>query len=479
MSDNGSTHQFDRRNPNKRLNMGQGRKSIHFSSSPAKHKYYSGQGQRSRLSHTVRRTKSRNYNRGPRISRGAFLKGSAVAVAAIAGGSWFAWDHSVHVNVNGQDLAVSPNYTMEDLIRRIGFKPARGNYTSVAGRVLKKDEGYEWTAYVNEQRVLPGEDFVIQDGDTIIIQDGDNMLEPHTVEYKEEEPHVKFSGPLGGTIRYISQWPQAGKEEMLFGKETGEKAPGQVISKLQDLVITTASVNPKGTDKLCALTFDDGPSKYTAQYLDILKEKGVKATFFQLGENIKQFPEVEKRIVNEGHQVANHSYDHKNLAELSAKDVADEIKSTMELIKEYSGVSTTMFRPPYGSFPNKCWWEAEGYATSSIMWTHDTIDWKLPGPDALHESATKNVQNGSIILMHDGGAPREDNVAALPRIIDTLLGQGFKLVTMEELMKADPNIPADIADGSATRPADCTWPASPDSSAEKKAKESEDKQEIL
>ncbi len=470
MGDNRSTHQYNRRNSNKRLDMGKGKKSIDFASSPSKHRYYSGKGQGSRLSHSVRRSKSRSYGRGPKISRGAFLKGSAIAVAAIAGGSWFAWDHSVHVSVNGQNLAVSPNTTMEDLIHQIGLKPARGNYTSVAGRVLKKDEGYEWTAYVNEQRVLPGDTFVIQDGDTILIQDGDNMLEPHTIEYKEEEPHVKFSGPLGGSIRYISQWPQAGKEEILFGKETGEKAPGKVITKLQDLVITTTSVNPKGSDKMCALTFDDGPSKYTTQYLDILKEKGVKATFFQLGQNIKEFPDVEKRIVAEGHQVANHSYDHKNMAQLPAKDVAEEIKSTMELIKEYAGVSTTMIRPPYGSFPNKCWWEAEGYATSSILWTHDTLDWKLPGPDALHAAATKNVKNGSIILMHDGGGPRDDNVKALPGIIDTLLDQGFKLVTIEELLKADSNIPADIANGTATRPKDATWPASPDSPAEVKAK---------
>ncbi len=471
MSQNGSTHQFNRRNPNKRLSMGENKTPIHFSSSPVKHKYYSGQGQSSRLSRSVRRRKTNTFSRGPKITRAGFIKGTSIALAAIAGGSWFAWDHSVHVNVNGEDMAVSPRYSIEDLIRRIGLKPARGNYVSVAGRILKKDEGYIWTAYVNDTRILPGDPFQIQDGDVIVIQDGDNMLEPHRVEYKEELPHLKFSGPLGGSVRYISQWPQAGKEEILFGNETGEKAPGKIISKLQDLIVTTSGVNPRGPKPMCALTFDDGPSKYTAQYLDILKEKGVKATFFQLGENVKQFPEVEKRIVAEGHQVANHTYDHKNLAELPKEAVAEEIKSTMDIISEYSGVSTTMFRPPYGSFPNKCWWEAEGYATSSIMWTHDTLDWKLPGADGLHEAATKNVQNGSIILMHDGGAPREDNVQALPRIIDTLLSQGFDVVTMEELLKADPNFPQDIANGSAKRPENCTWPTSADSPVEKKAKE--------
>ncbi len=471
MSDNGSTHQFDRRNPNKRLNMRKGKKSIHFSSTPSQHKYYSGHGQRSRISHTVRASKDKYYSRGPKISRGAFLKGGAAAAAAIAGGSWFTWAHSVHITVNGEEISVSPNYTIEDLIRKIGLKPAPGNYVSVAGRILKKDEGYPWTAFINDQRIQPGDEYGIKNGDVIIIQDGDNMLEPHIIEYKEEQPHLKISGSLAGSIHYISQWPHAGKEEILFGSETGEKAPGKVISKLENLVITTASVNPKGPHKMCALTFDDGPSKYTAQFLDILKEKGVKGTFFQLGENIKEFPDIEKRIVAEGHQIANHSYDHKNLAELTKDEVVWELKTTIDTIKEYAGVATSMCRPPYGSFPNKCWWESEGVVTSSIMWTHDTLDWKLPGVDGLHEAATKNVQNGSIILMHDGGGGREDNVAALPRIIDTLLSEGFKVVTIEELLKADPNIPPEIASGEATRPEDCTWPASPDSPSEKKAAE--------
>ncbi len=409
------------------------------------------------------------------MSRGTFLKAGAALAVVAAGGSWFAWGHSVQINVNGEDVSVAPKSTIDDVIYRLGLKPARGNYVSVAGRVLKQDEGYAWTAYVNDVKTLPDQGYIVQEGDVITIQDGDNMLEPHTVEYKEEEPHLKISGPLAGSIRYISQWPQAGKEEILYGKETGEKAPGEVISKLQDLIVTTASVNPRGAKPMCALTFDDGPSKYTAQYLDIMKEKGVKGTFFQLGENIKEFPEVEKRIVEEGHQVANHSFDHKNMAELKAEEIQEELQTTKDLIKEFSGVSTTMFRPPYGSFPSKCWWQAEGIVTSSIMWTHDTVDWKLPGVDSLVESATKNVQNGSIILMHDGGAPREDNVSALPEIIDTLLEKGFNLVTVEELMKADPNIPPEIADGTSTRPEGCTWPSSPDSPSEKKAKEDSEK----
>ncbi len=471
MSQQGSTHHYDRRNPNKRLSMNGKKSPIQFSSSPSKHKYYSGQGQRSRLSHSLRRTKSKSYNRGPKISRGTFIKGGILATAALAGGSWFNWSHSVHITVNGEEMSVSPSYTIEDLISRIGLKTAPGNYVSVAGRILKQNEGYAWTAYVNDERILPGDEFQVKEGDVIVIQDGDNKLEPHTVEYKEEEPYLKFSGPLAGSIHYISQWPQAGKEEILYGEETGEKAPGKVVSKLQDLIVTTANVNPTGASPMCALTFDDGPSKYTGQFLDILKEKGAKGTFFQLGKNISEFPEIEKRIIAEGHQVANHSFDHKNLAQLTKEEVMEEIQSTKNIIEEFSGVSTTMLRPPYGSFLNKYWWEAEGCVTSNIMWTHDTVDWKLPGVEALHEEATKNVKNGSIILMHDGGAPREDNLEALPRIIDTLQEQGFQLVTIEELMSADPNIPKDIANGSATRPEDCTWPKTPDSPAEKKAKE--------
>ena len=123
-----------------------------------------------------------------------------------------------------------------------------------------------------------------------------------------------------------------------------------------------------------------------------------------------------------------------------------------------TGVNTTAFRPPYGDFNEKAWLNSGGLASVSVIWNQDSEDWRRPGVDAIVANSEKGVTSGSIILMHDGGGNRDQDVEALPRIIEDLQGQGYEFVTVSELMQSDDSIPDDIAAGNATMPDDATWP---------------------
>ena len=217
-------------------------------------------------------------------------------------------------------------------------------------------------------------------------------------------------------------------------------------------------VEPANGEKLVALTFDDGPSEYTQQYLDILKRYDAKATFFNLGDNIANYPDTAKAIVDAGMQLASHTQTHQQLPLLGAEKLQQELTATFTEIDKATGVKTTVIRPPYGDFKQRTWLESGGLMSLSVLWTQDTLDWKRPGASTIVDNALAGIGPGSIILMHDGGGNREQDVQALPTIIERLQADGYKLVTVDELLASDPNVPQDIASGNATLPEGCVWP---------------------
>jgi peptidoglycan/xylan/chitin deacetylase (PgdA/CDA1 family) len=261
-----------------------------------------------------------------------------------------------------------------------------------------------------------------------------------------------------GSVTYIAQWPKAGITETRVGKISGETVEGEVVQEVQNCIVKCTMVTPDNGQKLVALTFDDGPSAYTQKYLDILAQYGAKATFFVLGDNIGNYPEAAKAIVSSGNQIASHTGSHSELTTLDAATLQQELRETFDKINTTTGVQTTIFRPPYGEFTQRTWLNSGGVASVSVLWTQDSLDWKLPGASAIVSNCLSNITSGSIILMHDGGGNRDQDVQALPTLISTLQEQGYTLVTLDELLASDSSIPADIASGNATMPADATWP---------------------
>lgn len=176
-----------------------------------------------------------------------------------------------------------------------------------------------------------------------------------------------------------------------------------------------------------ALTFDDGPGPHTDRLLDVLASKRAPATFFLLGQNVARNPALVRRMAAEGHEVGNHTWDHKQLTKLGADGQRREIERGAAAIRE-AGVTPTVFRPPYGS-RNKTTDAAAGAPV--ILWDVDTLDWKTRNTEATMTAALRDTKRGSIVLMHDIHAPTVDAVGA---IVDGLREQGYTLVTVSELL---------------------------------------------
>ena len=182
-----------------------------------------------------------------------------------------------------------------------------------------------------------------------------------------------------------------------------------------------------------ALTFDDGPNAtLTPKLLDLLAARHMKATFFVVGQNAAEYPEILKRMVREGHEIASHSWSHPNLGKMSDEAVRRELQKTDDAIVAAIGKRPTLLRPPYGSItaPQKRWiYDEFGYRT--IIWDVDPLDWKRPGPSVVTARILKETKAGSIILAHDIHAP---TIEAMPATFDQLAKKGFKSVTVTELL---------------------------------------------
>lgn len=177
-----------------------------------------------------------------------------------------------------------------------------------------------------------------------------------------------------------------------------------------------------------ALTFDDGPSEYTITLSEGLKERGVQATFFLLGENMERNEAAVKQLALDGHLLGNHSYHHVQLNKLSQSKACQEIVKTNNLIYEYTGIYPMYVRPPYGEWDTKldC-----GIDMIPVFWSVDSLDWKLKNTDQIVKKVLAQVEDGDIILMHDGYST---SVEAAFQIVDNLKKEGFRFVTADKMI---------------------------------------------
>ncbi|MGN1139566.1 MAG: polysaccharide deacetylase family protein [Oliverpabstia sp.] len=200
------------------------------------------------------------------------------------------------------------------------------------------------------------------------------------------------------------------------------------VNKKTDQTDLEASVECFDEMPQLALTFDDGPSEYTITLSEGLKERGVKATFFLLGENMEGNEEAVKQLAQDGHLLGNHSYHHVQLNKLSQSKACQEIVKTNNLIYEYTGIYPMYVRPPYGEWDTKldC-----GIDMIPVFWSVDSLDWKLKNTDQIVQKVLAQVEDGDIILMHDGYAT---SVEAAFQIVDNLKKEGFQFVTADKMI---------------------------------------------
>ncbi|MDD5349439.1 MAG: polysaccharide deacetylase family protein [Chthoniobacteraceae bacterium] len=218
--------------------------------------------------------------------------------------------------------------------------------------------------------------------------------------------------------------------------------------------LSYSSVHPDGP--YIALTFDDGPGKTTTpRLLDLLAQRHIKVTFFVLGENAKDNPDIIKRELAEGHEIANHSWDHENLAKKSEEGLRSEIVKTQDAIFQITGTKPKVLRPPYGAITeHQKKWINEQFGLKVVLWEVDPNDWKKPGSSVIARRIVEGTRPGSIILSHDIHAQTVD---AMPEVLDGLLAKGFKFVTVSELIAMDHPVakpsPSPAAASAASAPA--------------------------
>ncbi len=185
---------------------------------------------------------------------------------------------------------------------------------------------------------------------------------------------------------------------------------------------------------LIAITFDDGPDPVlTPRLLDLLKERKIHATFFLVGRNAAAFPDVVRRIADEGHELGNHSWSHPLLTQLGKDSVESQLRRTHDAIIKACGVAPLLYRPPYGavSISQRARIE-KSFGYPAILWDVDPQDWKHPrSAQKVYDAIHTQTRAGSIILCHD---IHETTIAAMPATLDDLTARGYRFATVTQLI---------------------------------------------
>jgi peptidoglycan-N-acetylglucosamine deacetylase len=182
-----------------------------------------------------------------------------------------------------------------------------------------------------------------------------------------------------------------------------------------------------------ALTFDDGPSSYSHSVVAILRREHVHATFFLIGRQVHARAETARSELAAGNVLGDHSWNHADLA-VGGSRAAGQIAETQRAIARATGFVPCLFRPPGGAVSSSLVSVARSYGAATINWDVDPRDWSRPGTSSIYSTIVNTAQRGSIVLMHDGGGPRSQTVAALPHVIHTLRRRGYAFLTVPELL---------------------------------------------
>ena len=218
-----------------------------------------------------------------------------------------------------------------------------------------------------------------------------------------------------------------------------EESPSAAVKAVLAYTPFVKEGGDRGRD--IALTFDDGPGPYTPAVLSVLERFGVHATFFEIGEMLRYFSASTLRELRDGDAIGDHTETHPEMARLSAHAQREELFEQIARIELLGGPRPLLFRPPYGSYDATTIRELHKLHLLMVLWSVDTEDYLQPGVSAIVQRALAGAHPGAIMLMHDAGGTRTQTIAALPIIISRLRAQGYRLVTVPQLLHDDPPPP--------------------------------------
>ncbi len=368
---------------------------------------------------------------------------AVVLLIGVGVGGFFLVRHlmSFGVTVNGQETTVHNGDTVQKLLDEGLATPKPGNLLAVDGSMLTEGGGEVATVTINGQQASV--DTPLSKDVVVDITDGGDKTEESDVTeepipFERKDDDTSFGAYWNGSIHLLSD----GKDGVKTTR-TGKQS-GRTVSE-----VTTQPINAgyriytaKPSDKVIALTFDDGPwPETTNQILDILEKYNAKATFFTIGNQISEQADAVKRAAQMGCQVCTHSWDHAggtgggvDLTKMSPTEQVEEIQKGYKAIADVLGEEPShVLRAPGGNFHDEIITNLWDYVDAEIGWDVDTEDWARPGVEAI-STMIMSVQPGQVILMHDGGGEREQTVEALAECMPKLVEEGYSFVTINELL---------------------------------------------
>jgi len=329
------------------------------------------------------------------------------------------------VSVNGLVVSAPPSAGIDEVADDVLALARSGSEFDITGDVIGLGEGSPGAITMNGSQVDGGAAFT--DGAQVLVSHGSSRLEP--IKSKEKEIPFETVVEGDGIIVSLTQVGNPGRQELVVGEQSGRQAAVFTIEPARNTVIERSNSVQSG-QKLAALTFDDGPDRYTQGVLDALAAAKVPATFFVLGGNAVGHADVIANIKAAGHELGNHSWSHSILTQVSEEQLRSEIARTSDLLG-----GTHLLRPPYGTYDARVAAVAGSLGHTIVNWNVDTLDWKSRDADAILAKVKQQTRPGAIILMHDGGKDRSQTVAAIPRVVDWLLFNGYSLTTVSKLLK--------------------------------------------
>ncbi len=233
----------------------------------------------------------------------------------------------------------------------------------------------------------------------------------------QEAVWVYYTESPAAAVQPTAASPTAQPAESPAAETTGESDGGRVIDPNQ---------------KMVALTFDDGPyTPVTKRIVKTLEAYNGRGTFFVVGNRVEDYSKILKRAYDGGHQIATHTWSHKNLKKLSEHGVAAQVTKSMEAIKSVTGENPTLLRPPYGAVDKTVKQRVKDAGGLALVnWSVDSKDWKYKNADTIVKTIMDNVKDGDIVLMHD---LYESTAEAVEKLVPKLVEKGYQLVTVEEL----------------------------------------------
>lgn len=348
-------------------------------------------------------------------------------------GNWYYLNTSGAISTGWRSINDKWYYFREDGVMMIGWITDNGKTYCLDGDGYMITNSWEEkdgkTYYLGEDGTIMTGKITVNNQTYFLNSDG-TLVTSDWYKYDNSWYYLDENGlPKTGWLQLDSKW--------YYLKEDGTMATGELIIDNKKYTFDengvwdgkSTAVKTTGSGPMVALTFDDGPGQYTERILNTLAANGAKATFFMLGTNIPNYPDAVKKMESLGCELANHTFDHKDLATLDTTAIQNEVSSTNDKLNALVGHGASLVRPPYGSY-NSTVKSVIGFPM--ILWSIDTLDWKTKNAQSTYEAAM-TAQDGDVILMHDIHGPTAD---AIDMIVPALKAKGFQMVTVSELAAA-------------------------------------------